>query len=62
MVGLVTARWIDATSLPLELVSVTVANAVAAVLRFAVLRGWVFRPNVNQLSPPQLITFPEATS
>jgi putative flippase GtrA len=42
------ALWIadlfSSTSLPLELLAVTAANAVAAVLRFSVLRAWVFRP------------------
>ncbi len=28
----------------LDLIAVTIANAVAAVLRFSVLRAWVFRP------------------
>jgi putative flippase GtrA len=57
MLALVAARWVDATSLPFELAAVTAANAAAAVLRFAVLRGWVFRPNA-----PQPTVFPEATS
>jgi putative flippase GtrA len=38
------ADLLSATSLPLELAAVTVANGAAAVLRFAVLRAWVFRP------------------
>ncbi|HEY3843086.1 MAG TPA: glycosyltransferase [Acidimicrobiales bacterium] len=42
--ALVGAHFIDASSLALALVGVTVANAAAAVLRFAVLRAWVFRP------------------
>jgi len=42
--GLLGADLLSSTSLPLEMVAVTVANAVAAVLRFAVLRAWVFRP------------------
>ncbi|HEY1828245.1 MAG TPA: dolichyl-phosphate beta-glucosyltransferase [Acidimicrobiales bacterium] len=32
------------TSLLLEMAAVTVANAVASVIRFSVLRAWVFRP------------------
>jgi hypothetical protein len=43
--ALIGARAIDVTSLPLELLAVTVANAVAAVLRFSILRAWVFRPS-----------------
>jgi putative flippase GtrA len=32
------------TSLLLEMAAVTVANAVASVIRFSILRAWVFRP------------------
>jgi putative flippase GtrA len=42
--ALLGARSIMPSSLPLDLAAVTAANALAAVLRFAVLRGWVFRP------------------
>ncbi len=42
--ALMVARLIDPTSLVLALIAVTLANAVAAVLRFSVLRAWVFRP------------------
>ena len=42
--ALVAAHAISATSLPIALVAVTMANAAAAVLRFAILRAWVFRP------------------
>ena len=38
-------------SLP-ELVAVTVANLVAAVFRFAILRTWVFRPRFGTRLPP----------
>jgi hypothetical protein len=31
-------------SVLLEVVSITAANAVAAIFRFTVLRAWVFRP------------------
>jgi putative flippase GtrA len=41
--GLVAAHALSGSSLPVALVAVTVANAAAAVLRFAVLRAWVFR-------------------
>jgi len=52
--ALLAARTIAPASLPLDLVAVTVANAVAAVLRFAVLRGWVFRPTaVHQSINPE---------
>jgi putative flippase GtrA len=52
--ALLAARTIAPTSLPLDLVAVTVANAGAAVLRFAVLRGWVFRPAaVHQPTNPE---------
>jgi putative flippase GtrA len=54
--ALLATRLVSTTSIPLELVAVTVANALAAVLRFSVLRAWVFRPGT--LSP----TTPEASS
>jgi hypothetical protein len=37
-------RAVDVSSLGLALIAVTAANGVAAVLRFAVLRAWIFRP------------------
>jgi glycosyltransferase involved in cell wall biosynthesis len=43
--GLVVVQLLAGPSLGLDLLAVTAANAVAAVLRFAVLRAWVFRPN-----------------
>jgi putative flippase GtrA len=43
--GLLAAHALSGSSLPVALVAVTVANAAAAVLRFAVLRAWVFRPD-----------------
>jgi putative flippase GtrA len=42
--GLLAAHALSGSSLPVALVAVTLANAVGAVLRFAVLRAWVFRP------------------
>jgi putative flippase GtrA len=48
--ALVAAHLLSASSLPLALVAVTVANAAAAVLRFAILRAWVFRPEAVTLS------------
>ena len=45
-IGLVVAQWIAPSALVAELVAITVANAAAAVLRFAVLRAWIFRPSV----------------
>ena len=42
--GLVVAHVLSASSLPVALLAVTVANALASVLRFAILRAWVFRP------------------
>jgi glycosyltransferase involved in cell wall biosynthesis len=42
--GLLAVDLLSSTSLLLEMAAVTVANAAAAVLRFAVLRAWVFRP------------------
>jgi glycosyltransferase involved in cell wall biosynthesis len=42
--SLLAVDLLSSTSLLLEMVAVTAANAVAAVLRFSVLRAWVFRP------------------
>jgi putative flippase GtrA len=42
--ALIVAGIVAGNSLTADLVGVSVANAIAAVLRFAVLRAWVFRP------------------
>ena len=43
--GLVVAQWIAPGALLAQLVALTVANLIAAVFRFAVLRAWIFRPS-----------------
>ncbi|MGP0031967.1 MAG: glycosyltransferase [Acidimicrobiales bacterium] len=43
--ALYVAQQLAGSSLGFELLAVTVANAMAAVLRFSVLRAWVFRPS-----------------
>ena len=55
--ALLAAHLVAGSSLAFALLAVTAANAVAAVLRFAVLRVWVFRP-----SPPALTSAWEASS
>jgi putative flippase GtrA len=45
--ALLAAHALVGSSLPAALLAVTAANAGAAVLRFAVLRAWVFRPEVS---------------
>jgi putative flippase GtrA len=40
------------SSLTAELISVTLANGLAAFVRFAVLRAWVFRPADRRPAPP----------
>jgi hypothetical protein len=40
-------RAVGLHTLPPELVAVTTANALAAVVRFAILRTWVFRPQFS---------------
>ena len=45
--GLVVAQWVAPSVLLAELVALTVANVVAAVFRFAVLRAWIFRPSAR---------------
>jgi putative flippase GtrA len=44
--GLVAAHAVAGPSLLAPLIAVTVANAAAAVLRFAILRAWIFRPDL----------------
>jgi putative flippase GtrA len=45
--ALLVAGWIAPGALLLELVAITVANAVAAIFRFTVLRAWIFRPRAR---------------
>ena len=45
--GLVVAQWVAPSALLAELVALTVANLLAAVLRFTVLRAWIFRPSAR---------------
>jgi glycosyltransferase involved in cell wall biosynthesis len=45
--GLVVAQWIAPGALMAQLIALTVANLIAAVFRFAVLRSWIFRPSVR---------------
>jgi putative flippase GtrA len=45
--SLLAARAVDGPSLTLDLIAVSAANALAAGLRFTVLRTWVFRPEVT---------------
>lgn len=44
--ALLVASAVTSGSLVAELVAITVANAVAAIFRFSVLRAWVFRPRL----------------
>jgi glycosyltransferase involved in cell wall biosynthesis len=46
-VGLLVAEWAAPSALLPELVAIIVANAAAAVFRFAVLRSWIFRPGAR---------------
>jgi putative flippase GtrA len=50
--GLLVVQLLDGQSLGFDLLAVTAANAVAAVLRFAVLRAWVFRPRTVDSDNP----------
>jgi glycosyltransferase involved in cell wall biosynthesis len=43
--GLVVAQWVAPGALVPALIALAVANALAAVFRFAVLRAWIFRPS-----------------
>jgi hypothetical protein len=55
--ALVAARAMSGPSLGVAFVAVTLANAAAAVLRFSILRAWVFRPGALSITHR-----PEATS
>jgi len=50
--GLVVAQWAAPGALLPELAAITVANMIAAVFRFAVLRAWIFRPSVRPGADP----------
>jgi glycosyltransferase involved in cell wall biosynthesis len=50
--GLVLAHWLAPSALLPELAAITVANLIAAVFRFAVLRAWIFRPGVPAGADP----------
>ncbi len=54
--GLVVAQWVAPSALVAELVALTVANALAAVFRFAVLRAWIFRPNARASAGPMEVS------
>jgi glycosyltransferase involved in cell wall biosynthesis len=54
--GLVVAQWLDPSALLAEVVALTVANVVAAVFRFAVLRAWIFRPSARTGAGPMELT------
>ena len=45
--ALLIAGAVTSASLVIELIAITVANAVAAIFRFSVLRAWVFRPRFS---------------
>ena len=50
LAGLDEAQWLAPSALLAELVAITVANAMAAVVRFAVLRAWIFRPDAGSVT------------
>jgi putative flippase GtrA len=52
--ALLTAGAVTSGSLVVELISLTVANAAAAIFRFSVLRAWVFRPRALSNPAPIL--------
>jgi cellulose synthase/poly-beta-1,6-N-acetylglucosamine synthase-like glycosyltransferase len=45
--GLLVAEWVAPSLLLAEVLALTLANMVAAVFRFSVLRAWVFRPRTR---------------
>jgi putative flippase GtrA len=56
--ALLVAGVLTSGSLLAELVAITVANAVAAIFRFGVLRAWVFRPRPLANPAPTLEVSP----
>jgi glycosyltransferase involved in cell wall biosynthesis len=50
--GLAAAQWIAPSSLLAEVIAITVANAFGAIVRFAVLRAWIFRPSERRGDAP----------
>jgi putative flippase GtrA len=52
--ALLVAGLVSATSMTSQLVAVTIANGVAALVRFTVLRAWVFRPDAAPITAPGL--------
>ena len=60
--GLAVAQWLAPGVLLPELLALTVANLVAAVFRFAVLRAWIFRPSARApLECPHRLAEPSGT-
>ena len=51
--GLAVAQWLAPSVLLAEVIALTVANAFAAVVRFAVLRAWIFRPSARTPLTPE---------
>jgi glycosyltransferase involved in cell wall biosynthesis len=45
--ALLVAGWVAPGALPVELGALVAANALAATVRFSVLRAWIFRPRVT---------------
>jgi putative flippase GtrA len=45
--ALMAAQAVSRSSLVADLVAISIGSAVASVLRFVVLRGWVFRPQAS---------------
>ncbi|HEY1446590.1 MAG TPA: bifunctional glycosyltransferase family 2/GtrA family protein [Acidimicrobiales bacterium] len=56
--ALLIANAVTSGSLVAELIAITVANAVAAVFRFSMLRAWVFRPRTLTDPAPTLEVSP----
>lgn len=56
--ALLLAGALTSGSLVIELIAITVANAVAAVFRFSILRAWVFRSRALTNSAPVLEVSP----
>jgi glycosyltransferase involved in cell wall biosynthesis len=54
--GLAVAQWVAPSALIPELVAITMANGIAAAVRFTVLRAWIFRPGTRAGAAPMEVS------
>jgi putative flippase GtrA len=54
--GLIVAQWLSPSALIPELVAIAISSVIASVIRFTVLRAWIFRPGSRHRQKVQLAT------